>query len=422
MHRTPHGARRRRLAAALSLGILVPLATALLAEAPAAAAPPAVDLVVSATAIAPRDQVVDVGGGVTVEVDVRNAGRKSAADVTLTYGLPAGASFTDGNAAPEGWTCDFREAARCTYGALAAGASAPRLRFDFYFPPAPAGTTSAVTATARTSSTEFSTTNNVDEAAITYIRGVTDLEVTDVQASPAQVIVGNTVNFFVEVRNTGNMTAEEVHVTVPLPEGFQRVEEPYSSPWYCQFGTDPASGQPAWDCTVYGLVAGYPITGLWLTASVVDGAPGDVATITARATTNSPEDDISDNTGQATVTIMEPATVRGTVWLDANRNGVRDADESGVTGAEMSVWVRDDQTGQTSASATVAGDGTWTAKFRPGGLVADLSIRSPFCFTAAVDDDLAGYQNDSYGGHAWSNPVTVAAGGEVVIDAAVTRC
>ncbi|RAO06967.1 DUF11 domain-containing protein [Micromonospora noduli] len=310
MHRIPNPAHRRRLAAALSTGVLVSLVAAVLPASPAAAAPPAADLVVTATAIAPRDQVVDVGGGVTVEVEARNAGRKSASDVTLTYGLPAGAFFTDGNAAPEGWACDFGAAARCTYGALAAGASAPRLRFDFAFPPAPVGTISAVTATAQTTSTEFSTANNVDEATITYIRGVTDLEVTTVQADPAQAIVGDTVNIYVQVHNTGNMTADEVHVIVPLPTGFSRVEEPYSSPWYCEFGDDPASGQPTWDCTAYGLVNGYTPSGLWLTAKVADAVPGEVATVTARATTNSPEDDLSDNTGQATVTIVEAATVR----------------------------------------------------------------------------------------------------------------
>lgn len=254
-----------------------------------------------------------MGGGVTVEVEVRNAGTRSAPEVTLAYGLPSGAYFTDGNAVPEGWSCDFGAAATCTYGALAAGASAPRLRFDLSFPPAPTGTTSAVTATARTTSTELSTANNVGEATITYIRGVTDLEITAVQANPAQVIVGDTVNISVQVRNAGNMKAEDVHVTVPLPDGFTRVAEPNSSPWYCEFGDDPVSGQPAWDCLFYGMVEGYTPDPLELTAAVASGAPGDVATVTARATTISPEDDLSDNTAQGTIVILEPATVRGTV-------------------------------------------------------------------------------------------------------------
>ncbi|MER7330388.1 MULTISPECIES: hypothetical protein [unclassified Micromonospora] len=423
MRPTPHPTRRSRLAAASGLAALLSLAAATLPAAPAGAAPSRADLTVTATAIAPRDQVVDVGGGVTVEVQVRNAGTRSASDVTLTYGLPDGAYFTDGNGAPQGWTCDFGPAASCTYEALAAGASAPSLRFHFYFPPAPAGTVSAVTATAKTTSPELSTSNNTGSAPITYVRGVTDLEVIATQAEPAQPIVGDTVNVSVQVHNTGNMTAEQVHVLVPLPAGVTRVSEDYNSPWYCEFGDTLVAGQPGWDCVNYQMVNGWTDEPLDLSATIATAAPGDVVTFTAKATTTSPEDDLADNTGQVSVTVAEPGTVRGTVWLDADRDGVRDAEETGVTGGQLSVWVQDDQTGQTSVRATVAADGTWTALFRPGGVVASFTIQAPYCFADSTDGDLAMYHNYSYGGGtAASNPATLAPAGEVVIDAAVVRC
>ncbi|SCL34196.1 conserved repeat domain-containing protein [Micromonospora pallida] len=423
MHPTPHPTRRTRLAAASGLAALLSLAAATLPAAPAAAAPSRADLAVTATAIAPRDQVVDVGGGVTVEVEVRNAGTRSASDVTLTYGLPDGAYFTDGNGAPEGWTCDFGPAATCTYGALAAGASAPLLRFHFYLPPAPTGTVSAVTATATTTSPELSTSNNTGSAPITYVRGVTDLEVIAAQANPAQPIVGDTVNVSVQVHNTGNMTAQLVHVTVPLPAGLTRVSEDYNSPWYCEFSDTLVAGQPGWSCLYYQLVNGWTPEPLDLSATVATAVPGDVVIFTATATTTSPEDDLADNTGQASVTVAEPGTVRGTVWLDADRDGVRDAEETGVTGAQLSVGVQDEQSGETHRRATVAADGTWTTPFRAGGLIANFTIQSPYCFADSVDGDLAMYQNYSYGGGwAASNPATLAAGGEAVIDAAVVRC
>jgi uncharacterized repeat protein (TIGR01451 family) len=423
MHPTPHPTRRTRLAGASGLAALLSLAAATLPVAPAAAAAPRADLAVTATAIAPRDQVVDVGGGVTVEVQVRNAGTRSASDVTLTYGLPDGAYFTDGNGAPEGWTCDFGAAATCAYGALAAGASAPPLRFDFYLPPAPAGTVSVLSATAKTTSPELSTRNNTGSASITYVRGVTDLEVMTTQAAPAEPIVGDTVDVSVQVRNTGNMTADLVHVTVPLPTGLTRVSEDYNSPWYCEFGTSLADGQPGWDCQLYGMVDGWTPVPLHLSATLDAAVPGDVVTFSATATTSSPEDNLANNTGRASVTVTEPGTVRGTVWLDADLDGVRDADETGVTGAQLSVGVQDDQTGVTYVRATVAADGTWSALFRPGGVVAIFTIQAPYCFADSVDGDLAAYQNYSGGGgNAASNPATLAAGGEAVIDAAVVRC
>ncbi|MCO1596835.1 DUF11 domain-containing protein [Micromonospora sp. RHAY321] len=413
---------RRRFAQALSLGLLVSLVTAVLPASPALAAPSRADLTVTATGVAPRDQVVDVGGGVTVEVEVRNIGRNRVEDVTLTYGLPAGAYFTDGNWPPEGWQCDF-VAGTCTYGTLAAGASAPKLRFDFSFPPAPAGTTAAVTATATTTSSELSTANNVGEATIAYVRGVTDLEVTAVQANPAEAIVGDTVNISVQVGNAGNMAARDIHVTVPLPDGFARVGEPYNYPWHCTFGTDPASGRPAWDCVNTYIAAGYTPDPMQLTATVASAAPGDIATVTATATTTSLEDDISDNTAQSTVAIVEPATVRGTVWLDADRDGVRDAEESGVTNSGLQVSVHSDSTGHNRVSASVNADGTFTAQIRPGGVVADFYLRKPYCFTPTADAPLASYDNSSpYESRAWTNPVTVTAGGEAVVNAAVVTC
>lgn len=252
---------------------------------------------------------------------------------------------------------------------------------------------------------------------------MTDLKVIAAQADPAQPIVGDTVNVSVQVRNAGNITAEQVHVTVPLPAGLTRVSEDYNNPWYCEFGTSLVAGQPGWDCVFYQMVSGWTPEPLHLSATVDTAVPGDVVTFTAQATTTSPEDDLADNTGQASVTVVEPGTVRGTVWLDADRDGVRDADEAGVTGAQMSVGVQDDQTGQTHVRATVAADGTWTALFRPGGVVASFTVQAPYCFEDSVDGDLAMYQNYSYGGgNASSNPATLAPAGEAVIDAAVVRC
>jgi uncharacterized repeat protein (TIGR01451 family) len=180
MSSTPQRIRRRRVVVALSIGSLASLVTAVLPASSAAAAPRRADLVVTATAT--RDVIPDVGGGATVVVDVRNAGTNRVQNVTLTYALPAGAYFTDGNWPPEGWQCDFR-AGTCTYGPVAPGESAPRLQFDFYFPPASAGTTSAATVTVATISPELSTANNVAEATVNYVRGFTDLEVTQVQAT-----------------------------------------------------------------------------------------------------------------------------------------------------------------------------------------------------------------------------------------------
>ncbi|MEV1142665.1 hypothetical protein [Micromonospora sp. NPDC049799] len=415
MYRTPLQSPKGRRKTALVLGALFSVATVLPA-APAAAAPPRADLVVIATA--PRNEVVDVGGGATVVVDVRNGGNRPLADVTLTFTMPSGADFTDGNSTPAGWQCDFRVSRTCTYGALAAGASAPQLRFDFYFPPAAPGTTAAVTVTGTTTSTESTTANNTATGPITYIRGVADVEVTGVGA-PAQVITGDTVDIRVDVRNTGNMTAEEVYVTVPIPTGFARQTEDMSTGWDCVVVEDPATGS-AWRCTRYQIVAGYSADTLHLTATVTSAQPGAAWAVVARASTNVPEDDLTDNEGRTDVAVVEAATVSGIVWQDADRDGVRDVEESGVTGA--GTWVSVNPADQTlpAVAGTRGADGTWTARVRPGTYSVVISIDKPYLFIDSVDSDLASYDNAyPYSSLGYSDTLVLAAGDAAVVDAGV---
>ncbi|GIF75406.1 DUF11 domain-containing protein [Asanoa siamensis] len=252
------------------------------------------DLVVSASA--DPTTVVDVGGGVAVRVDVRNAGTKAAQDVVVRYAMPPGGYFTDGNSPPAGWQCDFQQSLTCGTATLAAGTAAT-LRFYVAFPPGQVGGFATVTATASTASNETSTGDNTARATATYIRGVTDL-VTGLQVT-SEAGVGDTVAIAVDVRNIGNMTAEEVHVTVPVPAGLTRQSEDIGDGWYCDVldGADPA-----WHCVRYQLVNPYNDV-LDLTATVTDTSPGDTVTVTASATTTSPEDDVQNNNAQATVTI-----------------------------------------------------------------------------------------------------------------------
>ncbi|MEU4678772.1 hypothetical protein [Micromonospora sp. NPDC023737] len=294
-------ARRYRLAARLALGALGALAVTTLSATPALAAPNRADLAVTAS-VNPAT-VVDVGGGAAVQVDVHNAGAKAADDVALQYALPADAYFTDGNSIPAGWHCDLRTTLTCTYGSLAAGATAPRLRFYISFPGGQVGETATVTTTASTTSNELSLANNTGQATVSYIRGVTDLAVNQIWA-PTQAQVGDTVEIGIDVANNGNMTAQEVYVRVPLPVGFTRQSEGPTGPWYCDFIDDPALGGPEWRCTLYQLVNGWQADTLYLTATVTSGTSGDSVPVTVTASTNSPEDNLGDNSAQTSIALV----------------------------------------------------------------------------------------------------------------------
>jgi uncharacterized repeat protein (TIGR01451 family) len=390
---------------------------------PASAGAARADLVVTVTA--DPTEVVDTGGWSAVQVDVRNAGGKATRDIALTFAPPAGAwFFSDGFTVPESWQCDLVETLTCTRDPLAAGEAADPLRLPLGLPAGVAGETVTVSATGTTGAREASTENNTGQVTLRYFAGVADLDLTRMTTNTESAIVGESISVAVDVQNAGTAAASDVTVTVPLPSGMTRESE-YAEGWDCALSDDAATGQSSWRCTRESLAAREIAGTISLSAKVMAGNTGDTVTFTAKATTSSPEASDANNSGQATTTILQSGTVRGTVWVDSDRDGIRDPDEPGApSGTEgTSEVVVKSKSGQPSVVATLGADGTYIARVRPGSYVVEFYVLLPYLFTDSADSDLVNYYNYTGGqtNLGFSDVIDVAGGDEVVIDAAVVR-
>lgn len=406
----PYHRVRSLLRNGLVVSALAGLATGLLPATPAIADPPLADLTVDLTV--DRTEVLDSGQWANLAVDLRNAGVRVSQDITLDFLLPPGASLaTDGYLFPPGWQCDTLRAT-CTHTPLEAGAAAGLLETEFWVPPGTAGDVITL-GVAVSSGPESSTANNTDAVDLRYIRTTVDLEVTTSSPAEQQVVVGEVVALQAMVRNAGTGPSGQVVVRVPLPAGMTRQSESGDG-WDCLLSSSPGA---YWRCTHPPLRGGETAAPLRFAATVTSANPGDVFTLAATASTTSTETTLDNNTAQTTATVLQPATVRGTVWLDSDGDGLRDAGEGGISRESIGHILIDPQTeGQPDILATVNPDGTYVAQVRPGTNRVEFRIWS-YDFTAGTDSDVVSFDNST--GYGYSGWFTLAAGEEAVVDAAV---
>ncbi|WP_433653188.1 hypothetical protein ACQP2C_14085 [Micromonospora zamorensis] len=388
----------------------------LLGAAPASAAAARADLVVSVNL--DSTDVPDTGGSSYLTVDLRNVGTRASEGVSLVLSLSKGAWSTDGFAVPPSWRCTFQAHATCTHAPIAAGATAEPLRIPFGVDAGTVGDEVSVGATA-TGGRESSTVNNSDQATLRYIAGTVDVGFVS-GSRDDELIDGEVFGFYSYVLNSGTSPSGDLTVTVPLPAHSVRYSESGEG-WACDFGDELAGGQPGWRCTHGPLRLGENSDGLSISATIAGADPGDVLDMTATLSTTSTETTLDNNTLRNRVTVLQPATVRGVVWVDSDRDSVRDVGEPGAPSGEQGIYEIVAAGQGFGAVATVNPDGTYTAKVRPGAYRVDFYVRDPYSFITSSDSDLVYYLNDT-GGHnryGHSDLVTLAGGEEAVIDAGV---
>jgi hypothetical protein len=341
-------------------------------------------------------EVSNLGGRSFVQVRVTNVGTAEVADVRLTMDPPPGGRVQLENFTTDEWQCDVTAAPWvCTRGALAPGGLA-YLNIPLLFSPGTTGDTMTMTATASTTTSERSLTNNSDETIFRYITPEpADLVLLGMDAYPPQVVAGNEVSIYINVDNIGGSPADNVTVRLPLPDTVQPVSADGGDDWTCTVGQDADSGQRVWDCVKPRFEAEQLefVSPIQLVATVGAGTPDGTLTFTATVRTDSPEPSTDNNTLQATTTYQAQGFISGRVWLDQDRDGQRDADEppveNGGDGVRSLLLMKEGLTypAWDTPNAYVGSDGTYTQRLAPGRYFVRVEVSPTLDYTTPNTGD-----------------------------------
>jgi hypothetical protein len=253
-----------------------------------------------------------------------------------------------------------------------------------------------------------------------------DLAITGMVAGPTEVLMGEIVGIGVTVANVGTRVADSVTVHVTLPAALQPPSPGgLGFPWSCD------ALAPGWRCVHGPLAPGQVADELQVHGKVVGGAPGDVLTVTAEASTTSRELSTANNTGQASVTLIEPGTIRGTAWIDADRDGQREPGEPAAPG--FGLWevrvVTEDGSGEI-LPAEVDAEGHYSLAVKPNQYLVEVIISvyalawdftTPNVGVEATDSDVVPAFADEFSSIAQSHVFEMVSGSETVIDIGLTE-
>ncbi len=161
---------------------------------------------------------VHVGDFVTYSATVTNAGPDVVPDAVATETLISGLAFQSGDLTasnPSQGTVDLTDLT-WSIGSLARGESATlAIRAEVLT----AGTKLSVSTVSSATVDDPEQSNNTDVASFSTGPAQLDLEVTKTRNGPAEVTVGQSVSFTVEVTNNGPADATDVALFDPLPPG-----------------------------------------------------------------------------------------------------------------------------------------------------------------------------------------------------------
>jgi Domain of unknown function DUF11 len=253
-----------------------------------------------------------------------------------------------------------------------------------------------------------------------------DLAITGMVAGPAQVLMGEIVGIGVTVANVGTRVADSVTVHVTLPATLQPPSPGgLGFPWSCD------ALEPGWRCVHGPLAPGQVADELQVHGKVVGGAPGDVLSVTAEASTTSRELSTANNTGQASVQLITPGTIRGTAWIDADRDGQREPGEPAAPG--FGLWevrvLTEDGSGEILPVEVDAG-GHYSLVVKPNRYLVEVTINvfalawdftTPNAGDEATDSDVVPVFADEFSAIAQSHVFEMASASETVIDIGLTE-
>src|SRR4029453_10541597 len=198
-----------------------------------------------------------------------------------------------------GWQCDFASVWRCTYGAVAVPSRAEALNLPLRLPAASGGDVATVSATVSTSSRETTTANNTGRAKVAYT-AVADLVVEAIGDGTEVSNLGGRAYAVVRVANVGPAPVSDIHMRIDPPTGtWVQLENFPADDWQCDVTAAP------WIC-IYGTLAPEAISVINIPLMFPAGTTGDTMTLTATASSTTPERSLANNSNQVTFRYITP--------------------------------------------------------------------------------------------------------------------
>ncbi len=287
------------------------------------------------------------GETVTYDVVLVNSGPSTATGVVLTDDIPAGLSFVSGTLNGLAATVVGNTV---TFPAITLGDDQSANASLVFTVSDTASGVITNTADVTTDPGETNLLNNDDQAVITVTPQV-DISVVKTVDNASSLPGGNLV-YTVTVTNSGPSTAVNVIATDTLPAGVTFVS-----------GTGPNGAALT---AVNGVVtvnggnladnASFTFT---VNGTINQGVTTDQVN-TVSVATDTAETNLANNTASA-VTTVDPVTssIAGTVFVDANNNGVQDIGEVGIAGVEIALSGVNSLGVQVNATATTDANGDY---------------------------------------------------------------
>jgi uncharacterized repeat protein (TIGR01451 family) len=305
------------------------------------------------------DAVV-AGTTLTYTLVVTNNGPSNATGVVVSDTLPAGVGYVSAIAS-QGTCSEAGGVVTCNLNGLAVSRSVTVT----IVARVASSTTGTLDNTAQVAGNESDPVqgNNTSGHVTTTVNTEADLSVTK-SDSPDPVVAGTTLTYTLVYANNGPSDAQGVYITDTLPNeviyrGVASTEPPLSNPsingqrltWAVPTLTAGASGSIVLTVTVNLHVSGI------LTNSVV-------------ITSSTPDSALDNNADDEETTVTTAASLYGAVFNDTNGNGNQDADETGISGARVTLdgttTTTTDSNGHYTFFATAAGAHTLVETDLPG--------------------------------------------------------
>lgn len=305
---------------------------------------PRADLVVTQTGSV--DPVI-AGETLTYTIQVTNNGPSTATNVVLTDNLPAGVTFSSATPS-QGTASEAGGVVTANLGSLAPSTSASITLVVTVDGDTRTSISNAPSVTSDVTDPDAS--NNTATPLSTTVNASVDLAITKVESSDPVATTGS-LTYTIVVTNNGPSDATGVTVTDTLPTGLS-----FGSGTSTVGSVTNAGGVVTGNIGTLASGASATIT---LVTSVDASASGTLSN-TASVTSTETDSDTANNAATETTDVAVPGSISGSVYEDANENGVEDAGEDGLAGVTIALTGTDILGNTVSETTTTDANGDYS--------------------------------------------------------------